>query len=64
MLNNIFGHVLNILSFIGKILLKLLGLVAEGIMFIAMFICGALGFGVFLIFLVFMLVACMIAIAL
>ena len=64
MLNNIVSHVLNILSFIGKILLKLLGLSVEGIMFIAMAICGLLGFSVFFLFLAFMLIACLGAIAL
>lgn len=64
MLKNIFGHVLNILAFIGQILIKLTGLAAEGVMTISMFICGALGFGVFFLFLAFMLVSCMVAIAL
>jgi len=64
MLANIFGHMLTILSFIGQIIIKLTGLMAEGIMTISMFICGALGFGVFLLFLVFMLIACFIAVAL
>lgn len=64
MLNNIFGHVLNILSFIGKIILWLIGFMAESVMFLAMFICGMLGFSVFLLFLAFMLGSCLVAIAL
>jgi hypothetical protein len=64
MLNNIITYVLEIINYLGRACAFILGLLAEGIMFLTMFICGALGFGVFILFLLFMLTACFIAVLL
>lgn len=64
MLNNILKYIIEIFAFIGQIGLRLFGLACEGIMFLAMFICGALGFGVFVLFLGFMILSCLIALGL
>jgi len=64
MLSNIIRYMLEIINFAGRVMVWLFGAVCESIMFVALFVCGALGFGVFILFMLFMLAACVVAILL
>lgn len=64
MLNNIIKHIINIFSFAGQGIIWLLNASYSLVMFLAMAICGAIGFCVFIMFLGFMLIAVMSALAL
>jgi hypothetical protein len=61
MLNNIIQYILDTFYYIFRACLFLIGLTCEGVMFLAMFICGTIGFSIFLLFLGFMLSVCCIA---
>ena len=62
--SNIFNYILIIFNFILKILLWIFTGIFSLIMFLSMLICGIMGFGVFLLFMAFMLYACGIALLL
>lgn len=56
-LHNILYWILDIFNFIGQVMCKLLVLCMSGIMALALIICGALGFGFFILFMGFMIIS-------
>lgn len=64
MLKNILLYVVGIINFMVWCTGKAFILAFDSLMFCALFICGALGFGVFILFLLFMLGACGVALGL